>query len=342
MLIDWLTCKLDERHLSAETILKLRNQGDRIIRICIATGEQIYETQAWDSIRSDSHAISVRMGSDCFWVQGSPARVIESGCAVFGSGSSAKLDIGGCAAAMLQHVAKVITIDLPEVNYWKITRIDVTDNIAFKNEHDVQEALDILNRTDGGRYKVSNKAGNSIYWSSKSRIRKGKAYAKGEHLAYLMRKKGYTGIRYTDEKIELARRILRLELTIGSQYLRENVNHWSELTSEELARLHDDYFGRMIGDIEMTDNKTLEDKLIEVCPTKRQALAAFDFFSFIKANGLRAAKRRFSSRTFYRHQNHLKKAGLGDADISTGEIVALKRRVLDMQSVNSWEDIKIA
>ena len=74
MLIDWITAKLDEKHLSEETIRILRSRSDRIIRISAETGEQVYETQAWDSIRSDSHSITIRMSSDCLFICGSPAR----------------------------------------------------------------------------------------------------------------------------------------------------------------------------------------------------------------------------------------------------------------------------
>ena len=341
MLIDWLTVKLDERHLTEDVIRLFRSRADRIIRISAATGDPVYETTAWDSIRSDSHAISIRMCSDCLMICGSPARVIGDGDAVFGNGASAELDLHGCIDAMRRFVSKQTEILLPSPESFKLTRIDVTDNLMLDSQEHVLEALDILNRTDGGRYKVSNKAGNSIYWSSKSKRFKGKAYAKGEHLRYLMHLKTYRGKQYSIKQIEAATRLLRLELTIGSLTLHE-IGHWSNLSKTDLLNYFTTYFSRMLGDSKMTDTTKLYDTLLEVCPTKGQANAAFDFFSFIKANGLRAAKRRYSQRTFTRHQANLRKAGLADADISTGEVVKLRQDIIRCRSVSSWEELMAA
>ena len=341
MLIDWLTLKLDEQHLSEDVIRLFRSRADRIIRISAATGQPVYEIQAWDSIRSDSHAISIRMCSDHLMICGSPARVIGDGDAVFGNGSSAKLDLYGCIDAMRRFVSRQTNILLPSSDFFKLTRIDVTDNLMLNSQEHVLKALDILNRTDGGRYKVSNKAGNSIYWGSKSKRFKGKAYGKGEHLRYLMHLKTYVGKQYSIKQIEAATRLLRLELTIGSLTLNE-IGYWVDLSPADLMNYHTHYFGRMLGDSQMTDTDKLYAKLLEICSTRGQANAAFDFFSFIKANGLRMAKQRYSRRTFYRHQATLKKAGLADSDISTGEVVKLRQDIIRCRSVNSWEDLMAA
>jgi II/X family phage/plasmid replication protein len=341
MLIDWITAKLDEKHLSENAIRALRARADRIIRISAETGEQVYETQAWDSIRSDSHSITIRMSADCLFICGSPARILGDGDAVFSTGVCSKLELRGCIDAMIKFVSIQTAVFLPPSNSWKITRIDVTDNLKLDSQAQVIEALDILNRTDGGRYKVSNKAGNSIYWGSKSRRYKGKAYAKGEHLVYLMNLKGYDGKRYSEEEIEAAKKLLRLELTIGAQTMRE-LSHWSDLTPMDLANEHQRYFGRMIGDSNMTSVSKLQDKLLQICPTAGQAKSAFMLFTYIRAHGLKKAKADTSSSTFYRNQRYLKMAGLADSDISTGEIVNLRRRVLECSSVNSWSDLMAA
>ena len=341
MLIDWLTIKLDERHLTEDIIRLLRARSDRIIRISAATGNTVYETTAWDSIRSDSHVISVRMSSDALIICGSPARVIGDGDAVFGNGASVKLELYGCIDAMRRFVSKQTEVLLPDPDFFKVVRVDVTDNLMLDSKDHVLEALDILNRTDGGRYKVSNKAGNSIYWSATSRRFKGKAYAKGEHLRYLMNLRRYEGKQYSIKQIEAAERLLRLELTIGSRTMFD-FSHWSDLSSADLVNYHANYFGQMLGDSQMTDTTKLYNTLLEVCPTKGQANAAFDFFSFIKANGLRAAKRRYSRRTFYHHQANLKKAGLADSDISTGEVVRLRQDIIRCRSVSSWEELMSA
>ncbi len=105
VLIDWITARLPMEFMGEEQFKRRRKLGDRIQRYSANDGEIRWESQAWYSIRSDSHQIAMRVGSDALWIQGSPARVIGNGCTVFGNGASQELDAASCLQAMISHVS---------------------------------------------------------------------------------------------------------------------------------------------------------------------------------------------------------------------------------------------
>jgi II/X family phage/plasmid replication protein len=177
------------------------SRGERIQRYDVATGEVRWETQAWDSMRSDSHGVAFQVGSDRLRFQGSPARAIADGNAVFGAGAAGALDVAGCVQAMGAVLGPGLDIALPGVECFNVTRVDVTQNILLSALADVRAALAILRNCEGGRYRVNQPAGDTVYWSKGSSLRSGKAYAKGPHLRHLMKQRDYGGRRYTGEEI---------------------------------------------------------------------------------------------------------------------------------------------
>ena len=343
MLIDWVTARLDLNHFDATEMEYLRSLTDRIVRFNPRTGETVWETAAWESIRSDSHQISMRVGSDALWVQGSPARVTGDGDAVFGSGASAAFDIKGCVYRMAAYAFQRIGLELRgKIKDWKVSRVDVTANLLLGSLSEVREALRILRNVEGGRYRVSQQAGDTVYWSHKSRLRAGKAYAKGPHLLY--QKRRGDGIWYPEEEIDLANRLLRMELRLGSQWFREKRSgkEWYELTPDDFKSVWYDYFGKMVGGVEIKDEDDLKQRIFEVAPTEGQAKSAWGCWCQIRAEGWECAREMYANRTWYRHLKILRAAGLGDADISGGEVVPLRRKVLDLQIIHTWDELKYA
>ncbi len=344
MLIDWVTARLPSDHFHRSEWDHLRSFSDRILRYNPTSGEQVWETAAWESIRSDSHQLSFRIGSDALWVQGSPARVMGDGDAVFGSGASSELNLIGCIDRMSAYAFQQFDIEpRAHATDWIVSRIDVTGNLLLDSLEDVRDALRILRDVEGGRYRVSQQAGDTVYWSHRSRIRSGKAYAKGPHLTYQMKKnRKYEGREYQIGEIELASRLLRLELSLKSQLLREDRlgKPWYELTSGDLYEQWNDYFGRMIGDSEMKNDADLKQKIIEAAPTEGQGKAAYGCWTLIKSEGWERAKEMCAKRTWYRNLKILRAAGLADADFSAGRVVEFRRRILDSALVESWEELK--
>ncbi len=338
MLIDWVTVRVNLEHCSEQVRAAALALGDRICRYCPTSGEIRYESQAWDSIRSDSHQVSIRCTGD-LWIQGSPARLMGDGCAVFGSGASRALDLVGCVNRMTQFVQDYLGAgQLPAIDLWKVTRVDVTGNLKLKDLGAVREALSILRNCEGGRYRVSQQQGDTVYWSHSSKHRSGKAYAKGPHLAHMMKKPDYTGRSYTPQELSDASQLLRLELSLKREFFAR-CDDWKALTPADLKAEWDSYFERMIGGAEVSTEHDLKKRILEAAPTEGQGRAAWGLWCIIKAQGWEAARECSSRPTWYRNLKILRAAGLGDADISAGNVVALRKRIIDAQMVNDWSQI---
>lgn len=338
VLIDWVTARVPLELLAAEAREAAALLGDRIVRYCPKTGNVRYESSAWDSVRSDSHQVAVRAGSD-LWVQGSPARVIGDGCTVFGAGPAVALDLLGCVARMVRHVEARVGVALPGAEFWQVSRVDVTENLCLADLTQVKQALSVLRGTEGGRYKVSSQAGDTVYWSQKSKHRKGKAYAKGPHLRYMVKQKRYSGRSYAEEEILAADRLLRLELTLGREWFAR-INDPRAITPARLAEEWEKYFGRMLGDAEISDMaQDIEKRILGAAKTEGEGKAAFLCWLVIQERGWVQAQAMYTRRTWYRHLRVLRDAGFGDADISAGNVVPLRRVELHTTVVRSWPEL---
>ena len=341
MLIDWMTLTLN--HASCPDWggwVRLRNWGDRIMRVCPATGLVLWEMAAWDTIRSDSHQISISANSTQLRIQGSPARVMGYGDAVFGFGDAGR-DPYQCALSMIRFVSRHLCVSaIPHPRLWSCSRVDVTCNYLMSSLADVRVALAELRGVEGGRYRVSAKAGDTVYWSQTSVHRSGKAYSKGPHLRYLVVKKGYSGFNYSDYDLNLADLLLRLELTLKRRFFKDSSIPWYNMRWSDLYFQFERFFLRMIGDFEVTD-MTFFDRLIKVTPTEGQARAASRTWACIQTMGWQAVKDTMPKSTWFLHCSYFRLAGLGDADISAGRIVSLRRRVV-MTPVVSWSELRKA
>ena len=342
MFIDWITCRLERSDCPDWWGWRmLSTWGERIVRYCPKTGEVIWETDAWESVRSDSHQIAVRVQSDVIWIQGSPGRVMGDGDTVFAE--AVGLSLVPAVSAMTAFVAtRLFCGRLPEARLWRVSRVDVTENYQLGSLADVRVALATLRGTEGGRYRVSQQAGDTVYWSHRSRLRSGKAYAKGPHLRYLKRQKNYTGRDYSESEISAAERLIRLELSLKAQWWRERAGPWWKVSTKRLMAEHEDFFGRMIGngEIEMV-NTDWVDKCIEVAETEGKGRAAARTWAVIQSIGWQAARESMPRSTWYKHLKILRDAGLSDADVSAGRVVGL-RRTVHMRSVSNWASLQAA
>jgi II/X family phage/plasmid replication protein len=363
MLIDWITARLPIESIPSNQWDMLRKLNDRVMRYCPRTGDVRWESCAWDSVRSDSHQIAIKVGSDAFWIQGSPGRVCGSGDAVFGDGVCSALDLQGCLLTMIRFVGTQTGVLLaPDCRQWIISRIDVTGNLLLGDLSEVRDALRILRGCEGGRYRVSQQAGDTVYWSHRSRLRSGKAYAKGPHITYMLRQRGYSGIEYAGSDQVLADRLLRLELRLGSQWLRERLGKtrvdlnedesqwdqkivdksWLDLTADDLRKEWKEYFERMIGSGEMKQDSDVKEQVIVSAKTEGRGRAAYGCWLMIQAEGWERAREAYARSTWYDHLKVLRAAGLGDADISAGVVVPIRRRIIECQVVDTWEELRRA
>lgn len=358
MLIDWLSLKLSTEHLDLEDVRAWQSTQDRIVKIDGA-GQIVWEVSAWDSVRSDSHQIALQVNANHVRIQGSPARVIADGDNVFSSGAAAALDLVACAVRMIAFVSSVTGISLPGANNdcgiesWLVTRVDVTGNLYLGSLAAVRQALTILRNCEGGRYRVSQQAGDTVYWSHKSRLRSGKAYAKGAELVHKAVQIGKQKVKqecreYSLEEIELANGLLRLELKLGAQFWRERAGKpWLCFSDEDLKSEWIDYFARMIGGAEIMSESDVYERIKSVVdinakglPKMGQVNAAYSLWSRIKCDGWQKTRDNTSKPTWYRNVEILRKAGLSDADISAGNVVQLRKKVLEAVPVHSWAELR--
>jgi II/X family phage/plasmid replication protein len=338
LLVDWITARVPWDKFQESTWSRLLALGDRIMRYNPTDGTVIYESQAWESVRSDSHQVVFRVGSDALWIQGSPARCSGDGCAVFGSGPSAALDLAGCVERMGRMVFDRLEVrDCVDPRDWMVSRVDVTGNLRLHSLEAVRIALAELRDCEGGRYRVSQQAGDTVYWSHRSKHRSGKAYAKGRHLAYMMKRRDYRGREYSPREIAAADTMLRLELSLKREYWR--LMDWRTVDSVHLVEAWRAYFAQMIGGAHMSTDYDVENELLKVAPTPGRAKAAYQCWCVIQARGWEDARGMSSKTCWYRNLQLLRAAGLGDTDLARGRVAQTRVRILDAQLVGSWAEL---
>lgn len=335
-MIDWLTLAICPSALRPEVLEYLKAQQSRII--CVdSEGVITWEKPQHTSIRSDSHQLTMVLGS-VLRIMGSPTRVgLKRSDNVFGSD-----DVMECATRMINFLSDVHQIQLPPVRSWQCSRIDVTHNYHLGDITNVKEALKHMRSAEGGRYQVRTTA-ETIYWSVNSAYRSAKAYSKGEHMNYLQkREKAFL----SQDEIDLTQGLIRLELSLKRAFFRKCLDTpWHQLTADDLNREHDNYFGKLIGSVEVSEVKNIESRCIQTAIdlgyTEGVGRSAFMSWSMIRSNGFHFWKDRSARSTYYRHKRVLQAAGLGWSDLCAGKVVPLRRHKLTLgQPVSSWAELR--
>ena len=331
MLIDWMTLSTDASLLDPQTVAKISSGQDKIMRVS-PDGEVKWVMPCRANIRSDSHQITVRIGSHLD-IQGSPARTKGTRDNIFGEANpvNAFLD-------MVRFLSNTLEVSLPcNPTCWGLTRLDVTGNFDLGSLPNVRQALNYLRHVEGGRYQIKTEA-ETVYWAKSSRLRAGKAYAKGPHMRYLA-KKGQADL--TPDQLFLVDRLLRLELRLGGQFWRERAaQRWYQWSSEQLYEQFTAYFGQFIGKVEVVEVDKLLVELMKVAPTPGLAKAAYRTWALIQSHGVEKARELTSVSTWQRHKRLLQNCGVSWADFHHRALVPFRRKTIVLSDpVQSWEDL---
>jgi len=360
--IDWLTLRrpiddgycahLNEKLLGAACVLVMQD---------LNTGEVQWEKTTFDfeKLRSDTPGLfwTVQtMKSQAYLVIGGSPASLEHGCNVFGSS-----DIRHCADLLIRHASRVLSCFLPTHadDAWQVRRIDVTHNYALPDPAAVKAALRGLLASDRARRfrGESAKTGDSVYWNRGSDLRMGKAYHKGPQLAFRVEREESNA---TPEQVEMADRLLRLELQLGRRWCERLTQKcakggnwverdrddparrdWRELTARELDSEFETFFGGFFSDVEVSDMDTVREKLELVCPTKGRALAAHRTWAVIRAAGYEEARNSMPLRTFQLHTKYLREAGVSDMDMTARTVLPFRlRRINVAEPVTSWAELR--
>ena len=330
-MIDWLTISIDITKLNPSTRKRLDAYSEKIVKIAEG-GEIKWTTGCFQSLRSDMSGLAWSFGNR-LTLAGSPASIIHTNN-VFGTS-----DIIWAFRYMRDFFEQHMWVELPDIEHWSCSRIDVTHNYDLGGQIAVSQALEYFRQCPTRGNNVERRH-STVYWNKSSTIRSGKAYNKYEHAKNMTSKnRAY----YTKEQLEVTKRLLRLELKLGRHWiakqLREHGIAWHQMTETYLNNAHSDFFEDLTNDIEVPTLDNLLDKLIEVCPTEGQAKAAFGYYNTIRSIGSESAKRTTTKATHYRHIKNLKAAGLTTADITSGEILSFRPQYITMKPVSTWDDL---
>jgi II/X family phage/plasmid replication protein len=332
--IDWLTLKVSSSELAEATRRSLHCRAGLVMKIAPG-GEIEWQTPARESIRSDSHQVTLHLGSE-LQICGSPARVMSTSN-VFGSG-----DVRECARAMLGFASTHAQVDLPAFERWRLTRLDQTQNYDLGSLANVRAALLALRHAEGGRYQLRT-AAESVYWSVQSHLRSGKAYAKGPHIERQVRR-GEAEL--SDSEVKLAQRLLRLELSLKSQWWRERSEKaWHQYSQSDLESEHEKYFAQLVGNVEIAEMSQVQQKLEAVAAERGfkvgRARSAYAYWCLIQAEGFERARELTAKPTHYRHVQLMRAAGLSFADFQARRVVSLRRTPLVLaQPVRSFHEMR--
>lgn len=356
-MIDWLSLKIDLIHLPEPVVRKLQSLNSRLFKVSASTGQIEWESYAWESVRSDTHQLCFRVGTE-FYIQGSPARLGLTNN-VFGA-----LCIKYCARKMISFAASFLGLSdlfsesrctdfhaqhddlcsgFPPLRFWKCSRIDITRNYLMQSEAEARQALAYLKQSPESRQKHSYES-SGFYIGKRSTLHKGKIYLKGQDAKRCQRAGRAL---YTDDQLLKSQRLLRAEYTMARgliRRLREDYSlHWYDLTSDYLLRLHGAFFKDYFSEIEVTDMASVLEKLLIVAPSEGQARAAYDCYVRIRMCGYEQAKVTFTKPSWYRHIKFLKMAGFNRADLQPTNVIPLQKRAIQVsEPVRHWDDICVA
>ena len=336
-MVDWLTLRLDMSEVCEEARDRLESLTGRMLRID-PRGEVLWEVGSRESISDGNGQVTVSVGSDLI-IQGSPARAYGQDN-VFGSG-----DILQCADRMVTVVERAATVTLPrQWERWKVTRVDVAANYDFGSFENVRAGLQELKHVEGGKYQVKT-AAETVYWSQGSRVRSGKCYAKGPELRRRVR---LGDVQLDGSHLDMTDRLVRLELKLGAQYMRERADRpWSRMDSEYLEHAHRGYFEQFTGNmgVEVNDDGGLEQALIRQAVEQGRSEAvgrsAYLTWRLIVAEGVEQVKVRMSRSSWTRRKRQLLDAGLTWGNFQRREVAGFRsRRFTFAEPVRSWADLE--
>lgn len=362
-MIDWMTLRTKMEFMSKNDLLERVQHFIGRMDVFDGSGDLVRTKLVMDidRLRSDSTGLFWQIqhsGKDIYLVIGASPASVELGNNLFGSS-----EVEHCAKVLLTAAEKILGIPLPSIINWECRRMDITHNYLMDDHAQVKQALRELRNGDGIRQKASVPKGDSVYYGEGSDLIAGKIYDKGSQVKHMAKRLHAKGLEqpYDVWEMDIIDRLLRMELMLRRRWFdrlqnkktiddfsdiekykayKHSTPAWLELTSEQLDKLHNDYFSQFIGNIEVTDMTTLLNELRLICPTHGYALASHRTWALIKSIGFEQTRDSMPRSTFARHCSFLKKAGLSHADLQTSNVLPFRRKtVFISQPVLSWSDV---
>jgi len=92
----------------------------------------------------------------------------------------------------------------------------------------------------------------------------------------------------------------------------------------------------------MKTDSNLKTRVNQAAPTIAQGKAAYACWLLIKSEGWERARNNYPRTSWYRNLKILRIAGLSDSDISSGNIVQFRRRIIEASIVTDWSELEAA
>lgn len=331
MMIDWITCKIP---FYAPFVV----DGGRFISVA-ADGSIDFETPKRKQLRgSYDSSMTVRTTlvdanghTEQVELSGNPVKFLQ-GHNVWGS-----QDLPNLVVELVLKVSHHLSIIQPPQflaalmsSHGTISRVDINEMFDLGTRSNVLTYLHHIGENSRTRAQSAVTSGTTVYLNKTSRRWSIKLYSKGQEVELPRNNKQGT-LKLTDSLKSYTDPMLRIELTLKSNELRENGLHLlSAWNGVECDQVFDDYYSRLT----MPDQQLLE------IPDNLPNSLKLTYVSWFEGHDIRSM---VSRPTFYRHRKQLLEFGI-DISLSSSKgrtdpskVVPLVRTItLKPAVVPSW------
>lgn len=319
------TLRLKSPAISAEAADALAHVGLHRIAFDASTGDEVYHITTAELEGSHDHRVMFRLegegGGASIVLEGSVHKLLL-GHNIFGGSD----DLQACARFLVAGVSRLLNVELPPSDLWRVHKADVAGAYLFDSFEAVEGYFRALQGVSYPRRKVSRHGFQSIHVPG--RMTTLKLYHKGVEFSVHDRKRLKKLLVEADVNSlqDYANRVLRSEVSLRRR-LVEDFGEWplvSQVTPEYLRRVHDAEMARLVreGQAEMRTVRTymqVKARLYEHY-TDRTARVLLGTWMQLSAMGEEETKKGMKRRTFYLHRKQLLEVGCSwhSSDIHQG------------------------
>lgn len=300
MMIDWVTCKAPFYYpgiVSGGQFVSIDANGE----VEFSTPKRRQFVGSWESSMT-ARTVGVDSNGDTNLIElsGNPVKFLQ-GHNLWGSS-----DLSGLIYETVLKISSSLGVVQPDsflsrLHVTTLSRVDINEQYHLGSRSSVLAALYHIGSTSRTRAKEAVTRGSTVYLNKPSKRWEFKMYSKGQELE-LPRNNKQGLIDLPQSMHDFADGVLRVELTLKSNELRESENGLYLLANWEtvdLENVYDDYYSRL------TMNDQLELKLIDLSSLPSGVRSSYQLW--FDGHDVRSM---VSRPTFYRHRNQLLEHGV--------------------------------
>ena len=222
---------------------------------------------------------------------------------------------------LIKLVENSYSVNLPNINTWFLQRCDIAISFDLSNQDNVKSYINSLSRCTYPRRNMKFFYDESVYCSGTTSTLKiyNKYLEFRKHDINKFKNTNFDLLRY----LNTIQGFLRFEIEIKKKMLLKlyNKKHIKiiEVKYDDLRKVWSDEFMKLLNLIEsdLEQVRGMEDVKVRLFQIfkKSQAMRLYNFYCAIQLEGLNDIKKSFSSSTYYRNIDSLKKAGIDFSQI---------------------------